>query len=160
MIQGPYHVPSASIEGWAVATNNGMYGSMRGFGVVEPIFACESNMDRLARALGLEGAELRRRNLIKGGDTWTFRQVQERHAPVSELVDLCQAMPLPSVPPADEPISVRSALPGGVATPTRPKHVHRGVGRAAAVKNTCFSEGCPVNSTALLTLHNGIATVA
>jgi CO/xanthine dehydrogenase Mo-binding subunit len=159
LIQGPYSVPNAAIEGWAVATNNGMCGSMRGFGVVEPIFACESNMDRLARTLGMDGAELRRRNLIKSGDTWTFRQVQDRPAPVSELVDLCQAMPLPPVPPADESISERAGLPGGVATPTRRRHVRRGVGLAAAVKNTCFSEGCPVNSTALLTLQNGIATV-
>lgn len=155
LIQGPYNVPNASIEGWAVATNNGMCGSMRGFGVVEPIFACESNMDRLARTLGLAGAELRRRNLIRSGDTWTFRQVQERPASVSELVDLCQAMPLPPVPSAEDP----SPLPGGVATPTRARHVRRGVGLAAAVKNTCFSEGCPVNSTALVTLRDGIATV-
>ena len=155
LIQGPYNVPNASIEGWAVATNNGMCGSMRGFGVVEPIFACESNMDRLARTLGLAGAELRRRNLIRSGDTWTFRQVQERPAPVSELVDLCQAMPLPPVPSAED----LSPLPGGVATPTRARHVRRGVGLAAAVKNTCFSEGCPVNSTALVTLRDGIATV-
>lgn len=159
LIQGPYNVPNAAIEGWAVATNNGMCGSMRGFGVVEPMFACESNMDRLARLLGLEGVELRRRNLIKTGDTWTFRQVQERPAPLSELVDLCQTVPLPPVPPLDQPGPLRVALPGGIATPTRHRHVRRGIGLAAAVKNTCFSEGCPVNSTALVTLRDGIATV-
>lgn len=74
-IQGPYHIPNADIQGWAVATNNGMCGSMRGFGVVEPIFACEANLDKLARTLEMDGAALRRKNAMKTGDQWTFRQI-------------------------------------------------------------------------------------
>ena len=81
LIQGPYFVPNAVVEGWSVATNNGMCGSMRGFGVVEPMFACESNMDNLARMLGMDGAELRRINAIHRGDRWIFNQLQDRPLP-------------------------------------------------------------------------------
>lgn len=157
-IQGPYHVPNADIRGWAVSTNNGMCGSMRGFGVVEPIFACEANMDRLARALDMDGAALRRKNAMKTGDQWSFGQMQDGPAPVADLIDACQAMPLPPELPAGAPIRP-SQVPGGIASPTRGKHIRRGVSVSAAAKNTCMSEACPVNTTAMLSLHDGVATV-
>lgn len=155
LIQGPYRVPHAAVEGWAVATNNGMCGSMRGFGVVEPIFACESNMDKLALALGMDGAELRRKNAIAFGDQWTFGQWQDRPAPLAELIDACQLMPLPPEPSLAGPVD----LPGGLATPSRPQDLRRGISLAAAAKNSCISEGCPVHTTAMVTLRDGIATV-
>jgi len=156
LLQGAYNIPNAHIEGWAVGTNNGMCGSLRGFGVVEPIFASESNLDALARALGMDGAELRRRNAMKQGDTWTFGQVMEGPAPVQELIDTSlQGAAAPTVD-ASTP-AVR--LPGGIATPTRPRDVVRGVGTSAAAKNVCLSEGAPVNSTALVTLRNGEAVI-
>lgn len=138
-----------------MATNNGMCGSMRGFGIIEPIFACESNMDKLARVLGMDGAELRRKNAIAEGDQWTSRQWQDRPAPVAELIDRCQAMPLPPE------LSSQAApvLPGGPATPSRPQDIRRGISISAAAKNTCFSEGCPVNATAMITLQNGVVTI-
>lgn len=150
-IQGPYAIPNARVEGWAVATNNGMCGSMRGFGVVQPIYACESNLDRLAAKLGLDPLELRRRNALQQDDRWIFNQLQDRPAPVRQLLDGCQAMPLPD---ADV------CVPGCAgASPSRPRDLRRGVGLTAAAKNTCLSEGAPINTTAMVTLHNGVATV-
>jgi len=150
-IQGAYAIPNARVEGWAVATNNGMCGSMRGFGVVQPIYACESNLDRLARKLGLDPTELRRRNALEQGDLWIFNQLQDRPAPVRQLIDGCEAMPLPAPAPA------RPGTAG--ATPSRPQDLRRGVGLTTAAKNTCLSEGAPINTTAMVTLHNGVATV-
>lgn len=156
MIQGPYRIPNASIEGWAVATNNGMCGPLRGFGVLQAIFAAESNLDRLARALDMDPAELRARNALQRGDRWMFNQMQDRPAPVRELIERCRAMPLPAPLRADvHPVH----LPGGIATPTRPEHVKRGVALAAAAKNVCLSEGAPVSSTALVTLRDGAAVI-
>lgn len=151
LIQGPYAIPNARVEGWAVATNNGMCGSMRGFGVVQPVYACESNLDRLAQTLGLDPTELRRRNALQENDRWIFNQLQDRPAPVRELLDGCSGMPLPE-----------AVLPGrrpSAATPSRPEDVRRGVGLTAAAKNTCLSEGAPVSCTAMVTLQNGVATV-
>lgn len=157
-VQGPYRIPNADIEGWAVSTNNGMSGSMRGHGVVEPILAVEANMDRLARKLGMDGAELRKKNAIQTGDQWTFRQIQTGPAPVRQLIEECQSMPLPpELPENREPPPAK--VPGGLASPTRRRDIRRGVGIAAAVKNTCMSEACPVNTTAMLTLRDGVATV-
>src|SRR5204863_212904 len=51
---GPYRVPSVTIDGYAAYTNNPPCGAMRGFGAVQACFAYESQMDRLAEALGLD----------------------------------------------------------------------------------------------------------
>ncbi|MFN8125000.1 MAG: molybdopterin cofactor-binding domain-containing protein [Candidatus Nanopelagicales bacterium] len=155
MIQGPYRIPNASIEGWSVATNNGMCGSMRGFGVVEPMFACESNMDNLARVLGMDGAELRRINAIQRGDRWIFNQLQDRPTPSNAVMETAEQMPLPDEAEKRHPVD----LPGGVASPSRPEYIRRGVASAAAAKNSCLSEGAPVNSTALITLRDGRAVI-
>lgn len=150
-IQGAYSIPNARVEGWSVATNNGMAGSMRGFGVVQPIYACESNLDRLAARLGIDPIELRRRNGLVKGERWIFNQLQDRPAPVAELVDACAAI----TPPSDEP-SMLAALPG---SPSRAQDLKRGMALTTAAKNTCLSEGAPVNSSAMLTLQDGVVTV-
>ena len=156
MIQGPYRVPNAHVEGWSVATNNGMTGSLRGFGVVEPGYANESNMDNLARALDLDPVELRRRNAMREGDMWFVNQVQDRPAPVAELLDRVEAMPLPEPLPDDAEAAL---LPGGLGTPTRSTDVVRAVGVSAAAKNVALSEGAPVQTTAMITLRDGKAVI-
>ena len=54
---GPYLVPNAYIDGWAVRTNNPPCGAMRGFGAVQTCFAHEAQMDKLAIALDLDPIE-------------------------------------------------------------------------------------------------------
>lgn len=155
MIQGPYSIPNAVVEGWAVATNNGMCGSMRGFGVVEPMFACESNMDNLARTLGMDGAELRRINAIQSGERWIFNQVQDRPTPTHPVMAVAAQMPPPEPGSSLHPVD----RPGGVSSPALPRYVHRAVGFSAATKNVCISEGVPVDSTATVTLRDGEAVI-
>lgn len=155
MIQGPYDIPNAAVEGWAVATNNGMCGSLRGFGVVEPMYATESNIDNLARVLGMDGAELRRINALKRGDRWIFNQLQDRPTPTHPVMDTALSMPLPEEPTVRHGVD----LPGGVASPSGPEHITRGVGFSAAAKNICLSEGAPVDSTAMISLRDGVATI-
>ncbi|MFO0994556.1 MAG: molybdopterin cofactor-binding domain-containing protein [Hyphomicrobiales bacterium] len=159
LIQGPYHIPNATIEGWAVATNNGMCGPLRGFGVVQAIYACESNMDKLARELKVDPVELRMRNALRNDDRWIFNQAQDRPTPVRELIAKCQAKPLPDQLPDDHRKIHPVRFPGGIASPSRPEHIKRGVALAAAVKNVCLSEGAPVNSTAMVSLRDGVATI-
>lgn len=156
LIQGPYSIPNADVEGWSVATNNGMCGSMRGFGVVEPMFACESNIDNLARTLGIGGVELRRINAIQRGDRWISNQRQDRPTPTHPVMDSAAAAPLPAeAAPLRHPVD----RPGGVASPARGEYVRRAVGFAAAAKNVCLSEGAEVNSTATVSLRDGEAVI-
>ena len=64
MLSGPYLLPALSMEVVVAATNKTPVSSVRGAGYPQAAFAMERLMDRLARELGLERAEVRRRNLI------------------------------------------------------------------------------------------------
>jgi carbon-monoxide dehydrogenase large subunit len=64
MISGPYMLPALSIEVLVAATNKTPVSSVRGAGYPQAAFAMERLMDRLARELGIDRADVRRRNLI------------------------------------------------------------------------------------------------
>jgi carbon-monoxide dehydrogenase large subunit len=61
---GAYRLPALGIEALAVFTNATPTSTIRGGGSTEGNFAVERMMDRLATKLGLEPAEVRRRNLL------------------------------------------------------------------------------------------------
>lgn len=65
LISGPYKIPHAQVDGYAVATNNLTAGGMRGFGTPEVAFAFEQNMDLLAEELGIDPIEFRLKNGIE-----------------------------------------------------------------------------------------------
>jgi len=63
-LTGPYVVPALAMDVVATHTNKAPVSSVRGAGYPQAAFAMERVMDRLAQALKLDRAELRRRNLI------------------------------------------------------------------------------------------------
>jgi carbon-monoxide dehydrogenase large subunit len=63
-ITGPYHIPALSVELLGVVTNKTPTGAYRGTGSPEAAFCMERTMDLIARDLGLDPAEVRRRNFI------------------------------------------------------------------------------------------------
>jgi len=63
-LTGPYIVPALAMDVVATHTNKAPVSSVRGAGYPQAAFAMERLMDRLARAIDLDRAELRRRNLI------------------------------------------------------------------------------------------------
>ncbi|WP_405943589.1 xanthine dehydrogenase family protein molybdopterin-binding subunit [Streptomyces sp. NBC_00932] len=65
---GPYRVPNVDIRVRAALTNTAPTSPYRGAGRPEAVFAMERALDRLARKLGMEPAELRARNLITPGE--------------------------------------------------------------------------------------------
>lgn len=72
---GPYACEHVRIDGRAMLTNAVPFGAFRGFGAPQTHFANERHMDRIARRLGLDPAELRRRNLLRDGETTATGQV-------------------------------------------------------------------------------------
>ncbi len=64
---GPYRVPNLRVRGRSIYTNTSPSSSYRGFGAPQGNFAGETNMDKSAAQLGVDGAELRRRNLVEPG---------------------------------------------------------------------------------------------
>ena len=62
---GPYVVPAYRIEAAVALTNRVPTTVVRGAGRPQAVFAMERLMDRVARELGLDRAEVRRRNMIR-----------------------------------------------------------------------------------------------
>ena len=145
---GPYNVPNATIDTYAVYTDNPPCGAMRGFGAVQTCFAYESQMDRLAKELDIDPVELRRLNAMDTGATMITGQEVEGPAPVAELLKRVQHAPLP---PDGETKDIRT-LPGGVSNTTHGEGVRRGVGYALGFKNIGYSEGFDDFSTARVRL--------
>lgn len=146
---GPYAVPNVAVDCYGAFTNNPPCGAMRGFGAVQVAFAHESQMDRLAAALGLDPVEVRLRNALEQGGSTATGQVLDAPAPVARLLGVVRDLPLP--PPAP-PDGLAWSRPGGLANTTHGEGVVRGVGYATAMKNICYSEGFDDHTTVRLTL--------
>jgi CO/xanthine dehydrogenase Mo-binding subunit len=74
---GPYMIPNVWVDGHCVYTNRAPSSAMRGFGVTIADFALESQIDRIARALGMDPLELRLRNAYRDGDMKAHRKLAE-----------------------------------------------------------------------------------
>jgi xanthine dehydrogenase D subunit len=145
---GPYEVPNVAMDCSAAYTNNPPCGAMRGFGAVQACFAYESQMDKLAAALGMDPVDLRVVNAMREGSVMPTGQVVDSAAPVAEILRLVQSRPLP--PAAGNDLRTR---PGGVSNTTHGEGVVRGVGYAVGIKNVGFSEGFDDYSTARVRLE-------
>ena len=60
-----YDIPNIQYDGYRILTNKPACGAMRGHGTVNVRFAFESQLDELAAKVGMDPAEIRRRNLLQ-----------------------------------------------------------------------------------------------
>ncbi len=72
---GVYSVPNVDIEATAVFTNNPVSGAMRGFGSNQAQYAMEGMMDILAEKVGVDGYDIRERNILNPGGTFCTGQI-------------------------------------------------------------------------------------
>jgi carbon-monoxide dehydrogenase large subunit len=68
LLPGPYRVPSYACDLWSVVTNKTPAGTLRSPGRPECNFVRERLLDQGAARLGLDPAEIRRRNLIRADE--------------------------------------------------------------------------------------------
>lgn len=137
---GCYEVPNISVNGYAVYTNNIPSGAFRGFGAPQAQFASEIMMTRLAHALGLDPAELRRRNIYREGS------LEPTQNPLPEGVSA-----LPVLERCIEEAVTRLGYGSERSQPDLP-HLRRGIGIACGIKNVGYSFGYKEQSTATVEL--------
>ncbi|MEY3987854.1 MAG: hypothetical protein RJB50_123, partial [Actinomycetota bacterium] len=155
-IQGPYRCPNASVDGYAVRTNNPPCGAMRGFGVVQACYAHESQMDKLAVACGLSPVEIRLRNAMVTGDKLITGQVVESVAPVARCIRETDAIALPApLTKTAHPLE----LVGGSGLTSLPQNIVRGIGWGVSIKNLMYSETFDDIATARCQLKDCVATL-
>jgi len=154
--QGPYKCDNATVDGYAVRTNNPPCGAMRGFGVVQACFAHESQMDKIAAAVGKSPVEVRLINAMVTGDPLITGQIMESVAPVARCIIETDAIPLP------EPLGTtvnELALPGGSGLTASRSNIVRGIGWGVSMKNLMYSEGFDDYATARCILKDGVASL-
>src|SRR2546428_7196482 len=107
---GPYRVPAVEVDARVAYTNNPPTSAMRGFGAMQTVFAYESQMDRVARALGMDPLAIRRVNALRRGDPLPGGQVIETHVAIPELCGRAWAALGPPAPPRAPHIRVGRGL--------------------------------------------------
>ena len=65
MMVGPYRIQNYAYEAYAIATNTCPSGAYRGVAQPSAFFTIEGMMDRIGKALGIDPAEVRFRNVIR-----------------------------------------------------------------------------------------------
>jgi CO/xanthine dehydrogenase Mo-binding subunit len=136
--QGPYRVPNVSTDGIVVYTNNVPSGAFRGFGSPQAHWAAESMIARIAHALEIDPADVRRKNLYREGDTEATGNVLPAGVSAVAVLDRCAQEARARFTPRGE----------------RDAHatVRRGTGIASGIKNVGYSFGFPEQSTATVEL--------
>jgi len=84
---GPYRVPNVSVEAQTVYTNNPPCGAMRGFGANQAAFAMEGVLDRLAEKAGLDGYDIRERNVLDPGDRFATGQLMNESCGIRHTLE-------------------------------------------------------------------------
>lgn len=144
---GPYEVPNAKIDSHAVYTNTVPGGAFRGFGGPQAAFAAESQMNKLAEALGMDPIEIRQLNCVRDGSIGITQTPMPSGVTISEVIEKCRVAAGPELQPAPEPFSPFATLGSD------PDAVVRGRGFACAFKNVGFSFGFPERCEAEIVLN-------
>lgn len=148
---GPYVVPNAKIDCYAMYTNNAPCGAFRGFGVTQSAFAVESNMDLVAQALDMDPVTFRRINAMRVGATTATGQLLRESVGLLESLDRVESsirrwwtdsLPgMPGAPALDGP-------PADLFAPIQIGTKRYAWGLAAGYKNTGLGGGAPDKSEA------------
>lgn len=112
---GPYRIPNQWIDGYCVYTNKIVTSAFRGYGVMEMSFAYESHTDEIARGLGIDPVELRRRNLIRDGDETATGELLEAIGLVPTLEACASAMQWSKARPAGRGRAIVTTAKSSVA---------------------------------------------
>jgi CO/xanthine dehydrogenase Mo-binding subunit len=88
---GPYDIEHVLIDSYSLYTNLPPAGALRGFGIPQLVWAYESHTDMMARELGMDPFEFRRRNLLRDGRPQATGTVM-RDAAIEKVLDRLEAL--------------------------------------------------------------------
>ena len=153
MVAGPYIVPNAHIDSYAVYTNNVPGGAFRGFGGPQGAFVAENQMNKLAEQLDIDPVKLRLMNVLREGSLTTLQTPLPPGVSLPQVIEACAAQARWGKP------AERNAEANGYSPfqslPAMPGALRRGRGFACAFKNVGFSFGALEGCEATIELYGG-----
>jgi len=87
---GPYDIENTAIDSFEIYTNRPPAGAFRGFGMPQLVWAYEGHTDLIARGLGLDPLEFRRKNLLREGRPHATGTIMRDAATAAVLERLAQ----------------------------------------------------------------------
>jgi CO/xanthine dehydrogenase Mo-binding subunit len=87
---GPYDIDNISIDSYSLYTNRTPAGALRGFGIPQLVWAYESHTDLIARELGIDPVEFRRKNILREGRPQASGTAM-KDAAIAEVLDAIAA---------------------------------------------------------------------
>lgn len=138
-IGGPYKVPNLEVEKIGVRTNNPITGAFRGFGAPQAAFVYESQMDELARKLGMDPLQIRLLNGVETG-TKMYTGVVVREGTAMKA----------SLRKAAEMIDWENR---GQVERKPARHLRRGFGMATILKGSGLGRGLADHAGVILEMH-------
>src|SRR5579884_2406366 len=101
---GPYRIPNVKVDAYAVYTNRPNAVPFRGLAISQVAWAYECHTDELARRLGMDPLEFRRKNLLHDGDHFaTGEELEDVHftellEDAARAIGYDEPLPAPSGP--------------------------------------------------------------
>ncbi len=155
MVTGPYEIPNAHVDSYAVSTNNVPGGAFRGFGGPQGAFAAESQMNKLAAALGMDPVAIRMKNVLREGDLLTVQTPLPPGVSMPEVIETCAEAADWGSDKKKGNGNISKVLSPLQSLPANPNALRRGRGFACAFKNIGFSFGFPERCEATVELYGG-----
>jgi CO/xanthine dehydrogenase Mo-binding subunit/aerobic-type carbon monoxide dehydrogenase small subunit (CoxS/CutS family) len=137
---GPYVIPHAQVDAYAVHTNNPPCGAFRGFGGAQTAFAAEVHLQKLCNALGMDPFEFRLKNALEHGRATLTGQIITAEVGGATIKQCLEA--------------VKKAL-DATPPPSLKPHEKLGVGLACAYKNVGYGGGRPDRAESVISLEPG-----
>ena len=157
MCTGPYEIPNVKVDSYAVYTNNLPCGAFRGFGGPQAAFEAETQMNRLAEALGMDPVEIRLRNVLHEGALLSVGTPLPKGVSIPQVIEQCaQAGGWQVWKDEREAIRAKRDPSSSFLKPSPSPHLKRGLGFAAAFKNVGFSFGFQDRCWATVELHGEV----
>lgn len=151
MVTGPYEIPNAYIDSYAITTNNPPGGAFRGFGGPQGAFAAECQMNKLAEKLGIDPVELRLKNVLRDGSLLTVQTPMPEGVSLAEVIEEC-AESIGWYEGASGEVKGMSAVQ---TLAPNSQSLKKGRGFACSFKNVGFSFGFPERCEATVELLGG-----
>jgi CO/xanthine dehydrogenase Mo-binding subunit len=145
---GPYEIPNVKVDSCVAYTNNIPTGAFRGFGGPQGAFAAESQMDKLAEALGMDEVEIRLRNVLHEGSLLSVGTPLPKGVSIAQVIEQCAI----AAGWKKTDLGWKRPKANGAGSSGLP-YMRKGTGFACSYKNVGFSFGAPESSIARIELH-------
>src|SRR4029079_19322199 len=151
---GPYRIPHVLTNAYSVYTNTVPAGAFRGFGGPQVAFAYESHIDMIAERLGVDPFELRMKNLLDQGESFSNGDTPIDCDLKTGLKRIAQAIGWDARP--NGPQNAGSKKSGiGIATAMKDGG---GTNKPANAAVTIFNDGSVLLSTGSVEIGKGMRT--